>query len=181
MENISISNEHKIDKWLSYHHQHAPLLPYNFLRLATNRGVFFRGLTKTTNKNNRLIGELTDTLFYLKDSLTHKAKGSPAANGVPLITNEGKFLPVDLFSSKDNHNFIISGVAGAGKSFLANEIITTYLSEEKVVVRAIERMDAGCHQKLAARLGIGEQVLCLTSRPHSLNPFWGLNKRVSGF
>ncbi len=45
-----------------------------------------------------------------------------------LVSRNGQFMPVSLFDSGSNYNCIIAAQSGSGKSFLTNEIITSYLA-----------------------------------------------------
>lgn len=96
------------------------------------------------------------------------------AKGVPLISRRGQLMHIDLFSSSTNYNFSVVATSGAGKSFLANEIVASILSEPNGIVRII---DVGrSYADLCEFLG-GHQLIFDAARPFSMNPFWGLTDR----
>ena len=54
-----------------------------------------------------------------------KGTGTPA---LQFVSRNGQLMNVSLFDSTSNFNCVIAAESGAGKSFLTNEIITSYLS-----------------------------------------------------
>lgn len=98
----------------------------------------------------------------------HKAQ----AKGIPLISRRGQLMTVDLFSSSTNYNFAVVATSGGGKSFLANEIVSSILSEPDGIVRIIDVGES--YADLCNLLG-GHQLRFDAANPFSLNPFWGLS------
>lgn len=54
-----------------------------------------------------------------------KGTGTPVLN---LVGRSGQLMDVNLFDSATNYNAVIAAASGSGKSFLANELISTSLS-----------------------------------------------------
>ncbi|MFC0180960.1 type IV secretion system protein TraC [Thorsellia kenyensis] len=54
-----------------------------------------------------------------------KGTGTPV---LELISRTGQLMPISLFDSTSNYNCCIAAQSGAGKSFLVNELIASYLS-----------------------------------------------------
>jgi conjugal transfer ATP-binding protein TraC len=54
-----------------------------------------------------------------------KGSGTPA---VTLFTRNNQVMSLDFFDSNTNYNGVIAAASGSGKSFFANELITSYLS-----------------------------------------------------
>ncbi len=55
-----------------------------------------------------------------------KGTGTPVVN---LISRNGQLMSLSLYDSGSNYNCCIAAQSGSGKSFLVNEIISSYLSE----------------------------------------------------
>ena len=55
-----------------------------------------------------------------------KGTGTPVLN---FVSRSGQLMDVSLFDSQSNYNAVIAAESGAGKSFMTNEIISSYLSE----------------------------------------------------
>lgn len=54
-----------------------------------------------------------------------KGTGTPA---ITLFTRNNQIMSFDLFDSNTNYNAVIAAASGSGKSFFANELISSYLS-----------------------------------------------------
>ncbi|EJS83245.1 sex pilus assembly protein, partial [Pasteurella multocida subsp. multocida str. Anand1_buffalo] len=55
-----------------------------------------------------------------------KGTGTPVIN---FVSRNGQIMSVSLYDSGSNYNCCIAAQSGSGKSFLVNEIISSYLSE----------------------------------------------------
>lgn len=88
----------------------------------------------------------------------------------PIITMTSRFgqpMSIDLFDSQTNFNTCIVAASGSGKSFLTNEIITSYLS----IGAKIWVVDVGrSYKKLASVIG-GDFVEFTKDSKLCLNPF----------
>ena len=90
--------------------------------------------------------------------------GTPALS---LISRNGQLMDVCLFDSSTNYNLIIAAESGSGKSFLANELIVSYLSKGATVWvidvgRSYEKL---CHVMDGQYIDFGENDTI------GLNPF----------
>jgi conjugal transfer ATP-binding protein TraC len=94
-------------------------------------------------------------------------KGSGAGGALAMAGRRGQLLLFDLFDSTTNYNSVIAAESGAGKSFLANDLIVSYL-QQGAIVRIIDQ--GGSYEKLCEALH-GEYVIFDDSRPICLNPF----------
>jgi conjugal transfer ATP-binding protein TraC len=93
-----------------------------------------------------------------------RGTGTPAIN---LVGRNGQLMDVCLFDSQTNYNTVIAAQSGSGKSFLANNLIESYLGMGAYVWV----IDAGySYLKLAEELG-GDFIDFAPDRPVSLNPF----------
>lgn len=94
-----------------------------------------------------------------------RGTGRPALN---LISRNGQLMNVCLFDSSTNYNTVIAAESGSGKSFLANNLIESYLSMGAYVWV----IDAGySYVKLAEEFG-GEYLDFNPEKKEvSLNPF----------
>lgn len=129
----------------------------NCLPLCTDREAvqdLFRHKTMTTEQAGALLpifGEWKGTGTY------HAA----------LMSRNGQLMSLSLHDSTTNKNLVIAAESGSGKSFLANELIFSYLSEGAQVWV----IDAGkSYQKLAEMLG-GDFVHFEEGTHVCLNPF----------
>lgn len=94
----------------------------------------------------------------------------PYASGLLLQARRGQLGCVDIFDSPTNYNFSIVATSGAGKSFLANDLLVDILCRAGIV-RIIDA--GGSYQKLCRTLG-GNELRFDINKPFSLNPFWGM-------
>lgn len=93
-----------------------------------------------------------------------KGTGTPA---MQFVSRTGQIMNIDLFDSKTNYNLVVFAESGAGKSFLTNEIIRSYLNTGNKVWT----IDAGeSYKKLSASLG-GSFTSFDNESDLSLNPF----------
>jgi conjugal transfer ATP-binding protein TraC len=93
-----------------------------------------------------------------------KGTGTPV---VSFVSRQGQLMSFDLFDSPDNYNAVIAAKSGSGKSFLANELIESYLS----VGAQLWVIDiGGSYRKLAKCYG-GDYIDFETGSPIGLNPF----------
>jgi len=94
-------------------------------------------------------------------------KGTGYGGALALAGRRGQMLLFDLFDSNTNYNAVIAAESGAGKSFLANDIIVSYL-QQGAVVRIIDQ--GGSYEKLCEALG-GEYIVFDDEHRLCLNPF----------
>lgn len=94
----------------------------------------------------------------------------PYANGLLLNSRRGQLANIDIFESNTSYNFAIVATSGAGKSFLANEMIVDMRCRNGVV-RVIDV--GGSYREICELLG-GEELRFDPNNPMSLNPFWGI-------
>ena len=93
-----------------------------------------------------------------------KGTGTPH---VSLFSRNGQLMSLSLHDSETNKNALIAAESGSGKSFLANELLLSYLSEGATVWV----IDAGkSYEKLCATLD-GAFVQFGEASPICLNPF----------
>lgn len=95
-------------------------------------------------------------------------RGTGESNGgMLLVSRAGQVATFDLLQTSINYNFIIVAASGSGKSFLANEIISDFLSK-KGIARII---DVGrSYQRFCEIMG-GQNLVFSPDSPVSLNPF----------
>lgn len=94
--------------------------------------------------------------------------GTPIIN---LISRNGQVMSLDIFDSASNYNTCIAAQSGSGKSFLSNEIISSYLSiEGQVWVIDVGRS----YEKLCNLLG-GDFLYFGKDSEICLNPFGIIN------
>lgn len=105
-------------------------------------------------------------------SIRKDPQGNPYvyANGLLLTSRRGQTACIDIFDSSTNYNFAVIAASGAGKSFLANEMVTDMRCRNGVV-RIIDV--GGSYRELASLLG-GQELSFDPNNPISLNPFWGI-------
>lgn len=94
----------------------------------------------------------------------------PYANGLLLTSRRGQMACIDIFDSPTSYNFAVIATSGAGKSFLANEIVVDMLCRDGLV-RIIDV--GGSYADICELLG-GQELRFDPNEPVSLNPFWGL-------
>ena len=93
-----------------------------------------------------------------------KGTGTPT---MQFVSRTGQLMSVDLFDSNTNFNGVIAAQSGAGKSFLTNEKIVSYLSMgERVWVIDVGRS----YEKLSDALG-GQFMVFGDDSDICLNPF----------
>lgn len=93
-----------------------------------------------------------------------KGTGSPT---MQFVSRTGQLMSIDLFDSNTNFNGVIAAQSGAGKSFLTNELIVSYLSMgERVWVIDVGRS----YEKLSEALG-GQFLVFGDDSDICLNPF----------
>ena len=92
--------------------------------------------------------------------------GSGSGSALALAGRRGQVMLFDLFDSQTNYNCVIAAESGAGKSFLANDIIASYL-QKGGMVRVIDQ--GRSYQKLTE--SIEGQYIEFGDQPISLNPF----------
>ncbi len=93
-----------------------------------------------------------------------KGTGTPT---LQFVSRTGQLMNICLYDSKTNYNTVIFAESGAGKSFLTNEIIRSYLNTGNKVWT----IDAGeSYKKLSNSLG-GEFTAFNDDSDISLNPF----------
>ncbi|WP_295457869.1 type IV secretion system protein TraC [uncultured Thiodictyon sp.] len=105
-----------------------------------------------------------------------KGAGDPVLN---LVGRNGQLMNLDLFGSLSNYNAVVAASSGSGKSFLANELISTNLS----IGGRCWVIDVGrSYEKLCDTLG-GQFIAFTRESNISLNPFelireWGEEEDV---
>lgn len=93
-----------------------------------------------------------------------RGSGRPVLN---LISRQGQLMNLCLFDSSTNYNGTIAAESGSGKSFLANNIIESYLG----MGASVWTVDAGySYQKLTEEFG-GDFIDFHPDKEMSLNPF----------
>ena len=104
-----------------------------------------------------------------------KASGEVEKQGAgPLfVSRRGQLACFDLLETSVNYNFIIAAASGSGKSFLAQEIVTDFLSKNGIA----RIIDVGrSYWRFCEVLG-GTNMVFSASNPVSLNPFYNLDRR----
>lgn len=93
-------------------------------------------------------------------------KGTGTA-AVQLVSRNGQLMNVDIFDSTTNYNLVIAAASGSGKSFLANELITSSIAMgDHVWVIDVGRS----YEKLAQLIG-GDFIHFAPESRLCLNPF----------
>ncbi|CAH2605795.1 Type IV secretion system protein TraC (plasmid) [Rhodovastum atsumiense] len=84
-----------------------------------------------------------------------------------LVSRNGALMNVCLFDSSTNYNATIAAESGSGKSFLANEMISSYLSQGAIVwVIDVGRSYANlCEVLDGAFVDVGEDGICFNPFP----------------
>lgn len=95
-------------------------------------------------------------------------RGTSPRNAGPLfVSRRGQLACFDLLQTTINYNFVIVAASGSGKSFLANEIVSDFLSKGGMA----RLIDVGrSYHRFCTVMG-GENVVFSTDNPVSLNPF----------
>lgn len=94
-------------------------------------------------------------------------KGSPTPM-LQFVSRNGQVMSMDLFDSLTNFNCSIAAKSGAGKSFLVNEIILSYLSQRG---NRFWMVDVGrSYEKLCESIG-GQFIVFDETAKFSLNPY----------
>lgn len=92
---------------------------------------------------------------------------SPHSAGPLFVSRRGQLACFDLLQTTNNYNFVIVATSGSGKSFLANEIVSDFLSKGGIA----RLIDVGrSYHRFCTVMG-GENIVFSTERPVSLNPF----------
>jgi len=92
---------------------------------------------------------------------------SPHQAGPLMVSRRGQLACFDLLQTTINYNFVIVAASGSGKSFLANEIVSDFLSKGGMA----RLIDVGrSYYRFCSVMG-GENVVFSTDTPVSLNPF----------
>jgi len=94
-------------------------------------------------------------------------KGSGRGAALALAGRRGQIMLYDIFDSQTNYNLVIAAESGAGKSFLANDVIVSHL-QKGAKVRVIDQ--GRSYEKLCESID-GEYIEFDEGRPISLNPF----------
>lgn len=94
-------------------------------------------------------------------------KGSGLGCALAMTGRRGQIMFYDLFDSQTNYNGVVAAESGAGKSFLANDIIVSYL-QKGAKVRVIDQ--GRSYEKLCDSID-GEYIEFDDSKSISLNPF----------
>lgn len=92
---------------------------------------------------------------------------SPQQAGPLFVSRRGQLACFDLLQTTINYNFVIVAASGSGKSFLANEIVSDFLSKGGMA----RLIDVGrSYHRFCTVMG-GENVVFSSENPVSLNPF----------
>jgi conjugal transfer ATP-binding protein TraC len=94
-------------------------------------------------------------------------KGSGRGAAMALSGRRGQMLLFDLFDSPTNFGCVVAAESGAGKSFVANDLIMSYL-QKGAIVRVIDQ--GGSYEKLCESIG-GQYIVFDDSSRICLNPF----------
>jgi len=94
-------------------------------------------------------------------------KGSGRGGALVMAGRRGQVMLYDLFDSQTNFNLVVAAESGAGKSFLANDIIVGYL-QKGAKVRVIDQ--GRSYEKLCDSID-GEYIEFDDDHQVSLNPF----------
>jgi len=94
-------------------------------------------------------------------------KGSGRKAALVFSGRRGQVMLYDLFDSQTNYNGVIAAESGAGKSFLANDFIVSYL-QQGAKLRVIDQ--GRSYEKLCESID-GEYIEFDDERPICLNPF----------
>lgn len=94
-------------------------------------------------------------------------KGSGTKAALALSGRRGQIMLFDLFDSQTNYNGVIAAESGAGKSFLANDFIVSYLQKGSMV-RVIDQ--GRSYEKLCESID-GEYLEFDDTKVVSMNPF----------
>lgn len=94
-------------------------------------------------------------------------KGSGLGCALAMTGRRGQIMFYDLFDSQTNFNGVVAAESGAGKSFLANDIIVSYL-QKGAKVRVIDQ--GRSYEKLCDSIE-GEYIEFDDRKTVSLNPF----------
>jgi conjugal transfer ATP-binding protein TraC len=93
-----------------------------------------------------------------------RGTGTPSLS---LVSRNGGLMSVCLFDSTTNYNAVIAAQSGSGKSFLANEMVGSYLSQAgDVWVIDVGRSYANLCDVLGGQfVDVGEQEICFNPFP----------------
>lgn len=94
----------------------------------------------------------------------------PEKGGPLLISRKGQLCTLDLLRSSTNYNFVVVATSGAGKSVLANEIASDFLSKSGMV----RIIDVGGSYARYCEVNGGINMTFDPEDPKSLNPLWGI-------
>lgn len=98
--------------------------------------------------------------------------GHPAEAGGPLlVSRRGQVANIDLMRGSTNYNFVVVAASGAGKSFLANELVSDFLSKAGLV----RIIDVGRSYYRFCEIMGGQNLVFDPRNPLSLNPFSGVD------
>lgn len=94
----------------------------------------------------------------------------PERGGPLLVSRRGQLCTIDLLSSSTNYNFVVVATSGAGKSVLANELASDFLSKQGMV----RIIDVGGSYARYCEVNNGVNMEFDPENPKSLNPLWGI-------
>lgn len=94
-------------------------------------------------------------------------KGSGDGSAIMMAGRRGQPLLYDLFDSQTNYNAVIAAESGAGKSFLANDLIMAYM-QKGAKLRVIDQ--GGSYRKICESVE-GQWIEFDPDKPICLNPF----------
>jgi conjugal transfer ATP-binding protein TraC len=138
-------------------HTHAPMMLQQLPLFAEVEAVkkSFRYQTMTIREAANLVPVIGEW------------KGSGRGGAMALAGRRGQMLLFDLFDSPTNFGCVIAAESGAGKSFVANDVIMSYL-QQGAIVRVIDQ--GGSYEKLCENID-GEYIVFDDSSQICLNPF----------
>lgn len=165
---FSISNERHISfpVWLAS-------LPWQYMPEwdKPRHGLSRARLAKSINAASLqpIVGDWKGKIPMLKED----QQGQPYyySNGIPLITGRGEIAYFDPFASESNYNFTIIATSGAGKSYLANDIVRDIRSRDGLVYI----FDMGGSYADQCELAGGASLDFKIDQPVSINHFWGID------
>lgn len=94
-------------------------------------------------------------------------KGTGRGAAMALSGRRGQIMLFDIFDSQTSYNLVVAAESGAGKSFLANDVIVSHL-QKGAKVRVIDQ--GRSYEKLSDSIE-GEYIEFGDNKPISLNPF----------
>ena len=102
---------------------------------------------------------------------------APQQGGMLFMSRRGQVVNIDLFDSQTNYNFVVTATSGAGKSVLANDLVSDILCRDGIM-RIIDQ--GRSYYRFCEDMG-GQNVVFNPEEPKSMNPFWGYETKEKLF